>query len=225
MIVYETRPFFRDRIDAGQQLVEKLDGYRGPTVVLAIPRGGVPVAIQVADRLRARLDLVIPRKVTMPYNPEAGYGAVTEDGAVVLNEPLVHQLGLTDAQIRNHADRVREEIRRRSAVYRSRLPASDIAGKTAILVDDGLASGYTMLAAVKSVLGHKAARTVVAAPVASANAFDLIRPAVDDLVCLVVARTFQFAVASFYQNWYDLSDEEVLAYLEEWARRAKKGKK
>jgi putative phosphoribosyl transferase len=214
--VHEAKPFFRDRIDAGRRLGEALSGHRGNAVVLAVPRGGVPVAMEVARHLNAGLDLIIPRKVAIPANPEAGYGAVTEDGSLVLNEPLVRHLGLTRAEISEHARQVKQEIRRRSRVYRSVLPPLDIAGKTTILVDDGLASGYTMLAAVDSVREKEAARTIVAAPVASGNAFDLLSPAADELVCLVVARTYGFAVASFYDAWYDLDDNEVLALLREW---------
>ena len=100
MIIYEERPFFQDRADAGRRLADKLaQYYAGEVIVLAIPRGGVPVAIEVAKTLGAPLDVVVPRKITIPYNPEAGYGAVTEDSTIVLNEPLVKQLGLTEPQI------------------------------------------------------------------------------------------------------------------------------
>jgi predicted phosphoribosyltransferase len=217
MIVYEEQPVFRNRADAGQRLAEILHRYQGSEVIVfAIPRGGVPVAVEVAEGLSAPLDVVVPRKITIPYNPEAGYGAVTEDGTIVLNEPLVERLGLTRSQIEYQAEEVRAEIGRRSALYRGKLQAPQVSGKTAIIIDDGLASGFTMLAAIKSMRQRKAARIVVAVPVASGSAHDLIKPVAAQLVCLVVARGYPFAFASFYHHWYDLSDEEVIKYLEDW---------
>ncbi len=117
----------------------------------AIPRGGIPVAVEVAKKLGSELDVIVSRKIPIPYNTEAGYGAVTEDGAIVLNEPLVERLGLTRQQIERHADEVRAEIRRRQEVYRAKLRPSSVEGKAAIIVDDGLASGYTMMAAIRSI--------------------------------------------------------------------------
>lgn len=220
MIVYEEYPFFQDRADAGERLAERLDRYQGgEVIVLAIPRGGVPVAIKVADELEAALDVVVARKITIPYNPEAGYGAVTEDGTIVLNEPLVDRLGLTEHQIQHQVEQVRAEIARRGAIYRSKLPVTSVEGKTAIIIDDGLASGFTMIAAVESAQRRKAAKIVVAVPVASGAAYDLVKTLADELVSLVIARTQGFAVASFYHHWYDLTDEEVIQYLEGWRTR------
>jgi len=220
MIIHEEQPFFQDRTDAGRRLADKLaQYYAGKVIVLAIPRGGVPVAIEVAKRLGAPLDVVVPRKITIPYNPEAGYGAVTKDGTMVLNEPLVRRLALTKHQIQQQAKEAQAEIARRSAIYRSSLPVSSVEGKTVIIIDDGLASGFTMIAAIKSMEWWKAARTVVAVPVASGSAYDLVKPLAHELVCLVIARVYQFAVASFYHHWYDLTDEEVIKYLEAWRTR------
>ena len=219
MIVYKEAPVFWDRADAGRRLAEGLARYRGSEVVVfGIPRGGVPVAMEVAGKLGAPLDIVIPRKISIPSNPEAGYGAVTEEGIVVINEPLVNQLGLTKHQIERQAEGVRAEIARRSTVYRSKLEAPSVEGKTAIIVDDGLASGFTMAAAIKSVQQRKAAKITVAVPVASGSAYDLVKPLADELVCLIIARVYRFAVASFYHRWYDLTDEEVIKYLEAWRR-------
>jgi len=220
MVDYESYHLFEDRADAGERLAEMLDRYRGgEVVVLAIPRGGVPVAIKVADKLGAALDVVVTRKITIPYNPEAGYGAITEDGAIVLNEPLVAQLGLTQDQIQHHAEQVRDEISRRGAVYRSKLLATSVEGKTAIIIDDGLASGFTMIAAIKSAKRRNASKIVVAVPVASGAAYDRVKTMADDLVSVIIARIQWFAVASFYNNWYDLTDEEVIRYLEDWRTR------
>ena len=220
MILHKEEVVFRDRIDAGKRLGERLTAYQGrQVVVFAIPRGGVPVATEVADKLGATLDVIISRKIPISFNPEAGYGAVTEDGAVVLNESLVKQLRLTEDQIKPQAEQVRAEIARRSAVYRSKLETSSVTDKTAVIIDDGLASGFTMRAAILSMQQRRAAKIVVAVPVASGTAYDFIKPQVDELVCLIVARVHQFAVASFYAHWYDLTDEEVIRYLEAWQRR------
>jgi predicted phosphoribosyltransferase len=216
-VVHEAQPFFRDRADAGRQLAERLTDYAGSkSVVFAVPRGGVPVALEVARKLRAPLDIVVPRKIVTPDNTEAGFGAVTEDGTIVLNEPLVRQLELTEPLIQQQVEITRTEVLSRTAAFRAHLPEAGVEGKTAIIIDDGLASGYTMVAAVKSMRRRKAAKIVVAVPVASGSAYDLVKRIVDELVCLVLARTYGFAVASFYQRWHDLTDEEVIKHLEEW---------
>lgn len=216
-MMYEQRPLFRDRVDAGKQLAEKLKPYQSTEmIILAVPRGGVPVSIEVALRFQAPLDVVVTRKIPIPHNPEAGYGAVAEDGTIFLNEPLINELGLSQRQIEYQAEQTLAEIERRSALYRRKQPPASLIGKIAIVIDDGLASGFTMVAAVKSVQRQKAARIVVASPVASGNAYDLIKPICDALVCMVVNRSYPFAVASFYQYWHDLTDEEVSDYLQEW---------
>lgn len=216
-VVYEEEPVFRDRTDAGRKLAERLAGFAGnQSVVYAIPRGGVPVAVEVAGKLGAPLDVVIPRKITVPDNPEAGFGAVTEDGTIVLNEALVRQMELTEPVIQQQAETTRADVVRRIAAFRAHLPETSVEGKTAIIVDDGLASGYTMVAAVKSMQKRKAVKIVVAVPVASGSAYDLVKRIVDELVCLVVARTYGFAVASFYHHWHDLTDDEVVKFLENW---------
>lgn len=220
MRIRQDTPLFDDRTDAGRRLGDKLarSNYGGEGV-LAVPRGGIPVAIEVALKLDAPLDVVVPRKITIPSNPEAGYGSVTEDGTVVLNRHLVSELGLSPEEIRGQAEQVRSEINRRMAFFRRMLEPLQVEGRTVILVDDGLASGYTMLAAVKSIQKRQAGRTVVAVPVASIRAYDLIKPAVDELVCMVISHVLPFAVASFYSRWYDLTDEDVDRYLGEWRRR------
>ncbi len=215
----EVQTRFRDRTDAGKRLAEKLTQYSGgKTIVSAIPRGGVPVAIEVARKLGSALDIIIPRKIPIPQNPEAGYGAVTEDGVVVLNEPLVRELGISQRQIQRQAQEIQSEIEGRSSLYRRYLPASELSGKTVIIVDDGLASGFTMIAAIKSLEQRRAAKVVVAVPVASGGAYDLVKPLVAELVALIVSHTDSFAVASFYRNWYDLSDDEVIKLFQNWEK-------
>jgi predicted phosphoribosyltransferase len=214
MMTYYDPPF-RNRSDAGRILAESLKHYQGSDVmVFAIPRGGIPVAVEVAKKLGSKLDIIVPRKIPIPDNPEAGYGAVTEDGVIVLNEPLVRELQLTRLQIESQAEEVRAEIRRRHSVYRAKLMPSSVEGKTAIIVDDGLASGYTMMAAIRSVRQQGAMKVIAAAPVASSSAWELIKTAADEVVCPVVSYHYPFAVAGFYRHWHDLTDEEVLGDLE-----------
>jgi len=219
-IVYEEQPLYRDRQDAGRQLAEGLSSYAGSSaLVLAIPRGGVPVAVEVAQRLGSTLDVIVTRKIQLPFNPEAGYGAVVDDGTIVLNEPLVRSLGLNEMQIQRQADEVKAEIERRVALYRGGLSFPSLQDRTAIVVDDGLASGFTMIAAIKSARRRRAGRVVVAVPVASDSAFRRVVSLAEEVVCPVIARTEWFAVASFYRHWYDLSDDEVVFLLEAWRRQ------
>ncbi len=175
MIVYEIAPYFQDRHDAGQKLSQKLTAYReNNTTVLAIPHGGVPIGIEIAENLGAKLDLIVVRKIPIPGNPEAGYGAVTDDGTILLNEPLVTRLGLTPTQIERQAQAVKAEIDQRRARYQGKGPSFPLEGRTVLLVDDGLASGFTMLAAIESARRRGAEKVVVTVPVASASAFQRV---------------------------------------------------
>lgn len=206
---------FENRLDAGNQLSKELLRFKGEqVVVLAIPRGGVPVAFPIATSLGAPLDVISPRKIPIPDNPEAGFGAVTEDGTIVLNDLLVAEIGLTPEQIDIEAEKVRREVERRIKKYRGGRSPPDLQGKTVIIVDDGLASGYTMLAAVESVKTHRPKRIIVAIPVAPVRSINLVEPYVDEVVALIKSRAWAFAVASHYWSFPDLSDEEVLEYLE-----------
>jgi putative phosphoribosyl transferase len=190
--------------------------------VLGIPRGGVPVGLTVAAALRSPFDIAVVRKIPIPDEPEAGYGAVTEDGDIVLNENITRYLGLTAREIESQADDVREEIARRARVLRKKLARINLKGKMVILVDDGLASGYTMLAAVESARKRKAGHVVIAVPVASGGAYEMVKPKVDDIIAIEIAYTQWFAVASFYRHWHDLTDEEVLEYIEKWRAETRK---
>ncbi len=205
---------YRNRTDAGQRLAGHLKSYRPSDVlVLAIPRGGVTVACEVALALDCDLDIIVPRKIPIPHNTEAGYGAVTEDGIIVLNDALVRQLRLTREQIDHQATAVRREIARRQEVFRKILAPVPVNEKTAIVVDDGLASGYTMVAAVQSLRKRGARLVVAAAPVASGSGWELVRDAADKVVCPVISSTYPFSVAGFYDEWYDLTDDEVIQDL------------
>ena len=202
---------FYDRNQAGEILAEELKRFK-KALVLAIPRGGVPVGFAIAKRLRLKLAVVAVRKLPIPWDPEAGFGAITADGTLVLNRRLVKQLGLQRAEIEEIARRVLKEVKRRERVY-GRIPP--VKGKTVILVDDGLASGYTMLAALKYVKKLGAGRTLIAAPVSSLSAYRLLKRH-SPILCLHVSREPLFAVASFYHHFPELTDEEVLSYLKQF---------
>ncbi|PKN17371.1 MAG: phosphoribosyltransferase [Deltaproteobacteria bacterium HGW-Deltaproteobacteria-6] len=216
---------YRNRKDAGRYLALRLISFReSDVVVFAVLRGGVPVAVEVARELDCDLDIIAPRKIPIPHHTEAGYGAVTEDGIIVLNEPLVRELHLTEAQIRHHAQIVSAEIARRKKIFQAVLEPSSVTGKKAIIVDDGIASGYTMVAAVRS-LGRRGAQAVVAAaPVASGNGWEIVSREADQVVCPVVSSTYPFAVAGFYEEWHDLTDDEVMQDLEKF-KKNRRGKR
>jgi predicted phosphoribosyltransferase len=211
---------FENRNDAGRQLAAELSEYSGqPVVVLAIPNGGVPVALEVAGALKADLDLVICRKIPLPLTPEAGFGACADDGTIVLNEEIAKRVGLSRQQIEYEASKVRAEIKRRSILYKGDRPLVTVTGRTVIIIDDGLASGITMRAAVESVRHHRPREIVVAVPCASALAVKQLEKVADKVVTCTTGFMPRFAVADFYRYWYDLTDDEVLRYLRQWRTR------
>ena len=206
---------FEDRLHAGKLLAEKLEDYgdKKGAYVLAIPAGGVQVAFVVARKLKIPLDLVITRKIHVPWNKEAGFGAVSWDGIVFLNEPLVASLGLTNKDIARCVAEEKEIIMRRLKVFRGDRPFPDLKNKTAIIVDDGLASGFSMLATVKAIERKHAEEIVIAVPTAPISAIELVRPHADKVVCLNIRSGPFFAVADAYKVWYDLEDEDVMDIL------------
>jgi len=210
---------FKDRKDAGVRLAKTLSAYKGTGgVVLGIPSGGLPVAAEVAKALELTLDLVIVRKVQIPDNPEAGFGAVGPDGEVSLNADLISRLGLTEREVERQIQKTKEVIKRRNDAFREGLPFPSLRDKAVIIVDDGLASGYTMLAAADFIKNHRPERVVVAVPTGPKRTIDLILPHVDELICLNVRSGAFFAVADAYEKWYDVEDEEVMSILENFRR-------
>jgi len=206
---------FRDRPEAGKFLAEVLLDYEASdAIVLAIPAGGVPVAFEIARRLRLLMDVAIVRKIQIPGNTEAGFGAMGTDGEVVFNERLLRTLRLTEKEIRQQVNKTMGVIKERNKLYRGSRPFPDLKDKTVILVDDGLASGYTMSEAVKFAKRKGAKKIIVAAPTASDSSINLILPLADKLYCLNI-RGYPFAVAEAYREWYDLSDDEVIFLLKE----------
>ncbi len=202
---------FKDREHAGQLLAEKLENYTTKdTVLLAIPAGGVPIGYIIAKTSQIPLNLIVLRKIKIPWNSEAGFGSVAPDGTVFLNEPLVKRLGLTKDEIEIAAAETLNEIKRRQQLFGVEFPS--FKDKAVVLVDDGLASGFTMIAAINFIKKHSS-RIIVAVPTAPLGTIQRITPNVDKLICLNVRESWVFAVADAYQKWYDLSDDEVKEYL------------
>jgi len=205
---------YLDRDDAGEQLAEALQLFRGKdSIVLAIPSGGVPVGLVVSSRLGLQFDLLIIRKIPIPGYTESGFAAVSLEGDLVLNEPLVRELGLTQEEIELLAEPVKEELLARERIFREDRPWPELAGRTVIIVDDGLASGYTMLAAVRAVRRRNPSQVVVAIPTASASTIQLLASQVETIVCPNIRSGRSFAVADAYLNWYDLERTDVINLL------------
>lgn len=207
---------FNDRQEAGNILAEKLQPLKPKLknpIVLGIPRGGVPIGFIVAKTLECPLDTIVLRKLPIPHNPEAGFGAVTLDKIAILNEKLLSEIHLSKPQIDGIIDNVYEEVLRRNNVYRRDKPFPDLNGRCVVLTDDGLATGYTMLAAIEFSKRKGAAEIIAAVPVAHREAYNLVKKEADKVVVLHISDFPYFAVASFYGEFSDMWDEEVIAYL------------
>lgn len=203
---------YKDRVEAGQVLASAIEEkYGSEIVVAAIPNGGVIVGIEIAKRLSACFTLIIVRKLHIPWNREAGFGAIASDGTMILNDTLVPVLGLSAEEIKMIAAEELEEIRRREARYQMKKPV--LLNRTVVVVDDGLASGFTMLSAVHALRKSGPKKVIVAVPTASADAVQRVRQFADDVLCPNVRTGFMFAVADAYENWYDVEDEEVVSLI------------
>jgi predicted phosphoribosyltransferase len=206
---------FFDRAAAGQHLAALLAGYGADRVHLyAIPAGGVPVAAEIAGALSIPLDLIIVRKIQLPWTTEAGFGALDPAGQATLNEDLLKRMPLTPEEIEVQINKAAAVIRQREARLRGGRPYARLDGGTALVVDDGLASGYTMRAALRFLKAQGAARLVVAVPTAAERTAWELLPLVDELYCPNVRGGYSFAVADAYENWYDLTEDEVLHLLD-----------
>lgn len=222
-VLTEGAPLFRDRRDAGQALAVELEAYRGTDVlVLGLPRGGVVVAAEVARHLDAELDVVVARKLGSPISPELGIGAVTANGGLFLNDEVIRELGVSEPYIAAVTEVQRAEARRREALLRGDRPRPRIAGRTVILVDDGLATGATMRAAVRSVRRATPARLIVAVPVGSPEACATLRGEADEVVCLHEPEAFG-AVGMWYRHFEQTDDREVTQLLDQLAVPARHG--
>ncbi len=205
---------FRDRQDAGRKLAWALNRFAGrdDVVVLGLPRGGVPVALEVARMLRAPLDVLVVRKLGVPGHEELAMGAIASGGARVMNDALVRQLGISEASIEHVARIEHEELTRRERAFRGTGPPLDVTDRTVIVVDDGVATGATMRSAVASLKQAGAKRVVVAVPVAAVDAERLLRREADEVVCLGTPEPF-LSVGQWYEEFGQTNDDEVRAAL------------
>lgn len=217
---------YADRVEAGRVLAETLQeqyGHRQDVVVLALPRGGVPVAMQVAAALQAPLDLVIVRKLGVPGHEELAMGALASGNARVINRDIVRSLGLDEQTIDAVTQRERRELLRREHAYRGTRPLPALAGRCVILIDDGLATGASMHAAVEALRLLQPARIVVAVPVAPPETVEQLRPLVDELVCPLQPEDFG-GVGRWYENFEQVGDDEVRQILDEAWKRTSVGR-
>jgi predicted phosphoribosyltransferase len=204
---------FEDREEAGRLLADRLAPEDLPDgLVLGVPRGGVVVAAVIARELALPLDIIVPRKIGAPTNPELAVGAVTQDGTVICNSVLLRRLRLDERDLERQVELEIEEIERRMMLYRGSRVPPDCVGRTIILVDDGIATGYTVLAALRSLQQAGPRKVVLAVPVAPPETLDRLKPEVDRVICLESSSDF-YAVGQFYLHFGQTSDREVIALL------------
>lgn len=205
---------FADRRDAGRRLAELLLPLAGTdAVVLAIPSGGVPVAAELARTLGLPLDVAVVSKVTLPWNTEVGCGAVAFDGSSLLDRPFADQVGLSDQSYRRAVEQAREKVKRRLALYRSARPAVPLEGRTAVLVDDGVASGATLQLAAQAVRRAGAAKVLIAVPTGLKRSLEALDAVAEGVYCANVRSHSSFSVARAYRDWHDEDEEDVARWL------------
>ncbi len=205
---------FRDRQHAGNVLARMTEEYRtSQAIVLGIPAGGVPVAGQLAKHLDLPLDVAVVSKITLPWNTEAGYGALAFDGTVRLNQDLLARLSLKPGDVDRGMAETKEKVRRRIKLFRKDAPMPPLSGRPVVLVDDGLASGFTMLVAIEAVSKAGASLVVVTVPTGHSQAVERIAAKVDRVYCANVRSGWSFAVADAYEQWSDVTEEEALSWL------------
>jgi len=215
---------FRDRAHAGEVLAGMLEKYRGSTaLVLAIPAGGVPVAAEIATRLGLRLDVVPASKVLYPWTTESGFGAVAFDGTEWLNADNIQRYGLDAETIRTATEQARDKVRRRIVKFRGNRPLPRLQGCDSLLVDDGIAAGSTMRAAVLALRKAGAGRIIIAIPTAHDSALAPLAGMADEIYCANVRSGLSFAVADAYRRWTDVSEAEVMDTLAAYRREGESG--
>lgn len=205
---------FTNRQDAGRQLAERLSAYTGSNdlLVLGIPRGGISVAFEVAQKLHAPLDVFLSRKLGVPGQEELAFGAISAEEARYLDEQIIKAAGLSESQIEGITRHAHDLLQQKAEAYRGSRPGLPIAGRTVIIVDDGIATGASMLASIHALRRIRPARVVVAVPVAPQSTCSWLKAQVDDLVCLDTPANF-YAVSQFYDQFPQVSDEEVIRLL------------
>jgi putative phosphoribosyl transferase len=222
--MYHEKPF-HNRTDAGRQLAARLAAYRLPsdTLILGLPRGGVVVAFEVADALDLPLDVFVVRKLGVPQQPELALGAVATGGTILVNEDLVRRVGVSQAEIERVAATERRELERRERAYRDDVPAPDLEDRTVVVVDDGLATGATMQAAVSAIRKQHPRHLMVAVPVAAQESCGELKSLVDDIVCMITPPSF-YAVGQWYEIFDQTSDDEVRSLLQKARREVNAGR-
>lgn len=210
--------YFTDRVDAGKKLASALAGVSGKnSIVLAIPRGGVIVGYEIAKALNLPLDVIIPHKIGAPDNPELAIGAMTEDGTIILDRSVISYLGVPEAYIKEESEVQKREIERRLKMYRKNEPYPDLHGRDVIVVDDGIATGSTMKAALASVRKRGAKTIIAAAPVCPPSTIKELAKEADQIICVHSPEYFS-AIGQFYENFEQTTDEEVIEILSESKR-------
>jgi len=205
---------FKNRSEAGKKLAEKLKEYKGNknAIVIGLPRGGVVIAFEVARELNLELDIIVTRKVGAPMQPELAVGALTQDGEPILDRDFIEKLGIHDKDLEPIIQAEQDELQRRLELYRGGKESLDLNGKVAIIVDDGVATGATMRAAIKSARKLGAEKIVVAIPVSPKDALEKIKSEADVVICLDIPDVF-FGVGGFYQEFAQTEDEQVISLL------------
>jgi putative phosphoribosyl transferase len=204
---------FLNRVEAGKKLAAALKGVDKNAIVFAVPRGGVLVGFEVADALNIPLDVIITKKIGAPENPELAIGAVAEDGTYLLDDNVVKMLGVPQSYIEAEVQRKKNEIKRRLKTYRGDVPNSEIAGRQVILVDDGVATGSTLKAALRSLQKRGAKTVTVAVPVGPVDTIHELKREADKVVCLSTPDPF-YAIGEFYEDFEQTTDEEVIDLLQ-----------
>ncbi len=205
---------FANRPEAGLVLAGMLETYKNSSaLVMAVPAGGVPVALSIGQTLNIAVSVAVVSKITLPWNTEVGYGAVAFDGTVRLNDSLLSRLGLTDEQIQEGIKHTSQKVQRRVERFSQEFPFPDLKNKTVFLTDDGLASGFTMLTAVEAMKKAGVGSLNIAVPTAHMESLQRVAPQVDAIYCANVRSGFFFAVADAYKKWYDIGEEELFGMI------------
>lgn len=207
---------FRDRASAGKVLAGMLEQYRNSNaIVIGIPAGGIAVAVEIGRELHLTSDVAVVSKITLPWNPEAGYGAVAFDGTVMLNEELLSRLNLSNQEIETGIKKTEEKVARRVMIFRGNQPLPDLK-RPIILVDDGLASGFTLRVAIKALRKAGATNIILVVPTGHLESAQMILEEVEAIYCPNLRSGFSFAVADAYEQWGDLGEKEVIKLLEKF---------
>ncbi len=208
-----------DRVDAGKKLASLLMKYKGEDcIVLAIPRGGVVVADEICSTLGFKMGLLINKKISAPYEDELSIGCVAEDGTTVLDERMISELRIPKDYIEKNREEKLKEIRRRSKIYMEDRLEEDVKGKTVIIVDDGMATGLSMLCAIRYITKKGPAKIVIAAGVAQKDSIESLKKEADDVIAAEIPETL-YAIGEFYENFEQLEDQQVIKILDKYAKK------